>query len=170
MRLPQLSTPHLYGFRAINKDLPKTPVVVEPWRISLIFIHADHSTTVVEHFKYGSDRYHSNLVDLYSNLSWFYAVKPPIYRFGSTHAWVGLVRISARVSAERPSFLCDYVQSKKTHRPGISSLLLTLEPCSVALPFAILFLLALTRDGGSALHQRWVSAPCFSPGAIVERR
>jgi len=39
----------------------------------------------------------------------------PIGKFGSTDASVGLVRISAWVSAERPSFICDYVQRKKAH-------------------------------------------------------
>ena len=92
----------------------------------------------------------------------------PIGRFGSTDASVSLARVNAWVNAERPSFLCDYVQRKKAHRPGISSLLLTLGLCSVALSFALPYLLPPTRDAGSTLGQRWVNAPCFSP-ALASR-
>ena len=70
-----------------------------------------------------------------------YQVPLDIGRFGSTDASVSLVRVTARVTAEHPSFLCDYVQRKKTHRPGISSLILTLEPCSVTFMFTLLYLL-----------------------------
>jgi len=45
----------------------------------------------------------------------FKNVTASIGKFGSTDASVGLVRISAWVSAERPSFICDYVQRKKAH-------------------------------------------------------
>ena len=97
----------------------------------------------------------------------FFALTP-IGRFGSTDASVSLARVNAWVNAERPSFLCDYVQRKKAHRPGISSLLLTLGLCSVALSFALPYLLPPTRDAGSTLGQRWVNAPCFSP-ALASR-
>ena len=60
----------------------------------------------------------------------------PIGRFGSTDASAVLVSFTVGFTVERPSFLCDYVQRKKKHRPGISSLLLTLELCSVALSFS----------------------------------
>jgi hypothetical protein len=86
-------------------------------------------------------------------------------RFGSTDASVSLVRVTARVTAEHPSFLCDYVQSKKTHRPGISSLILTLEPCSVTFMFTLLYLLPPTRDGGSPRVTARVTA-ATSPQAL----
>jgi len=53
---------------------------VEPWRISLNFVQVNHSTTVAESFKYRSDRYDSNLVDLS-----LYLV--PIYITGLPEAW-----------------------------------------------------------------------------------
>ena len=84
-------------------------------------------------------------------------------RFGSTDASVSLGRITARVTAEHPSFLCDYVQSKKTHRPGISSLLLTLGLCSVAFRFTILYLLPRTRDGRSPRVTARVTVATVSP-------
>ena len=91
----------------------------------------------------------------------------PIGRFGSTDASVSLGRVTARVTAEHPSFLCDYVQSKKSHRPGISSLLLTLGLCSVTFMFTFLYLLPPTRDGGSPRVTARVTAATVSPGAVV---
>ena len=78
-------------------------------------------------------------------------------RCGSTDASVGLVSITAGITVERPSFQCDYVQREKTHRPGISSLLLTLELCSVALSFALPYLLPPTRDVCITAHHRCIT-------------
>jgi len=44
-------------------------------------------------------------------------------------------RVTAGVTVERLPSVRDIVQSTKPHRPGISSLILTLELCSVALSF-----------------------------------
>ena len=91
-----------------------------------------------------------------------------IGRFGSTDASVSLVSITVGITVEHPSFLCDYVHSTKKHRPGISSLLLTLELCNVALSFALPYLLPPTRQVCITVHHRaspW--PPCVSPGAVV---
>ena len=93
-----------------------------------------------------------------------------IGRFGSTDASVSLGRVTARVTAEHPSFLCDWVKSKKSHRPGINSLLLALGPCSVALSFALPYLLPPTRDGGSTLWVNAGSTLLASPRALGSSR
>jgi hypothetical protein len=83
-------------------------------------------------------------------------------------------RVTAGVTVERLPSVRDYVQSEKPHRSGISSLILTLKLCSVALSFALPHMYISSAidwvNAGSTLGQRWVNAPCFSPGAVVERR
>ena len=93
----------------------------------------------------------------------------PIGRFGSTDASVSLGRVTARVTAEHPSFLCDYCPKEKNHRPGISSLLLTLELCSVALSFALPYLLPPTREVCITVHHR-ASPRLSSPRALASSR
>ena len=66
-------------------------------------------------------------------------------QFRSTDASVSLVSFTVGITVERPSFLC-IVQRKRKHRLGISSLLLTLEFCSVALSFSLPYLLPPTRE------------------------
>ena len=80
---------------------------------------------------------------------------------------MSLVSITVGITVEHPSFLCDYVHSTKTHRPGISSLLLTLGLCSVTFMFTFLYLLPPTRDGGSPRVTARVTAATVSPGAVV---
>ena len=79
----------------------------------------------------------------------------PIGSLGPTEYPVQPFRVTARVTAgvtvERLPSVRDYVQSKKPHRPGISSLILTLELCSVALLFALPYMYISSAIG-------WVTA------------
>ena len=92
-----------------------------------------------------------------------------IGRFGSTDASVGLVSITVGITVGRPSFLCDYCPKEKNHRPGISSLLLTLELCSVALSFALPYLRPPTRQVCITVHHR-ASPRLSSPRALASSR
>ena len=68
----------------------------------------------------------------------------------------------------------EYVHSTKPHRPGISSLLLTLKLCTVALSFALPYMdISSAIDwviAGSSLGHRWVIAGSSLLGAVVERQ
>ena len=71
-------------------------------------------------------------------------------------------RVTAGVTVERLPSVRDYVQSTKPHRPAISSLILTLNLCSVALSFALPYMdISSAIDwviAGSSLGHRWVIA------------
>ena len=82
---------------------------------------------------------------------------------------MGLVSITVGITVERPSFLCDYCPKEKNHRPGISSLLLTLELCSVALSFALPYLRPPTREVCITVHHR-ASPRLSSPRALASSR
>ena len=84
-------------------------------------------------------------------------------------------RVTAGVTVERLPSVRDIVQSTKPHRPGISSLILTLELCSVALSFALPYMYISSAIGwvtaghrGSPRGSPRLPSACFTPGAVVD--
>lgn len=106
-----------------------------------------------------------SLLWLVWSLTSFYVCS--IGRIGPTKYLVGPSRVTARVTAERPSPICDYDRSKNHHLPGISSLIFTLEICCVTLLFALPYMEILSAFDGSPRVTAGHRLPCLSPGAVV---